>query len=917
MKKGMIVFLMFCILFVGSLFASSVTVFGKIRYLDNLSAAIGANITIYNLSFNGQELQKTVANSTFSNLSGDYNLTFVANQNDMYSIQVVKYNESNTRVATHVSIPLPEFPYQMFTSVVNNTNVSLINATTIFVNATNETGASTFSGWMSEDGTGMQLDSFMGMNSEVTNRTIHAPLGKNYSLTIMKLPPQGGGGGAIPRSITINTSNLTSGFGRGINISVNLSHSMTFVMGNITVVGNTTAVNITGIMLHSFTEGVHFEHGHKLTPGQLEPNATQPGFSLTQNIAAPFWNYTFTVDAAGGQGIKYMMIVYANTTNNEYFAGFQNMSAISGTNLTLNVTLRRLVGEFSAASGFSDINTTKYIVRLSSNGSYVNTTDGRLKVEYASYSNDQGSVPVVLELSPNSSGFFKFPMITGYNATASMFSPNYAPIKKKINTSLNITYINVSSMEFGPPGHEGGGNDAFSGIRFNFYRSNATCNTAEPPDSCRLTNFGSNPMADGFNPMSLVLSWGNILNVRMNDSTGGFVLYLIGVDLLGAGPPAAQYDQTTTDATSGSSFDNAKRVGSLAPDTVQYIWVGFTYSDTSLNDSANVSVLLSQTFDDDWNSDWNASAYPNGTGTPSYYGDYNQTFFNASQSYGNAVGGVLCSTTDANATCFINTSTNLVWFKIPHFSGSSANVLGAALSSSSGGSTSSSDNPIVRKASGEVTVDCSDQSITVVATPEDSTVRIVSENSVPYYEFEELENGEAKQTDLANGIYNVYVSRSSYQTYKEIVTVDCEVQEELVPEEEPRADEELPVEDGLPEEPNPQIAEAEGDIHDAEQSVENATDEKRSVGLDNAKQKLEQAREAFENGDYENAKGLAAEAKQLADNATKETTKKETSPTKTPEEKPPEKKDEPTAAPACPIGFGLLALGIFVFLKKK
>ncbi len=86
-----------------------------------------------------------------------------------------------------------------------------------------------------------------------------------------------------------------------------------------------------------------------------------------------------------------------------------------------------------------------------------------------------------------------------------------------------------------------------------------------------------------------------------------------------------------------------------------------------------------------------------------------------------------------------------------------------------------------------------------------------------------------------------------------------------------------------PEEPPPYFEEAKVTVTEAEQAIETATNELRVVGLDNAEQKLGQAKMAFESGEYEEAQNLAAEAKQLADNAIKEA------------EKTDEKKDQTSA----------------------
>ncbi|HLD59413.1 MAG TPA: DUF4398 domain-containing protein [Candidatus Bilamarchaeaceae archaeon] len=143
------------------------------------------------------------------------------------------------------------------------------------------------------------------------------------------------------------------------------------------------------------------------------------------------------------------------------------------------------------------------------------------------------------------------------------------------------------------------------------------------------------------------------------------------------------------------------------------------------------------------------------------------------------------------------------------------------------------------------------------------------------------ETGELVFERVKEGLNKMKCANIHYQNnrgYKNIlytftVLPSQKIEEAPIPEEDQVIIEDNSSEQPQPEEPPPYFEEAKVTVTEAEQAIETATNELRVVGLDNAEQKLEQAKTAFENGDYENAKGLAAEAKQLADNAIKEAEK--------------------------------------------
>ncbi|MFH2106319.1 MAG: hypothetical protein ABII22_03595, partial [Candidatus Micrarchaeota archaeon] len=432
---------------------------GKVNFLSNGSGVIKANITIYSITFGQYGPEKSIVNSSIANYSGNYNASIPAiNPAGMYTLRVLKFNESNTVQATHISPTLPELPYQFFISAVNNTNISLVNASTIYIDATNETslgGQTNFSGLFFEDMAGFPIDEWA---TQVTNKTIYVQNDKNYTLTVMRFGQNGPG--IMPRSIRILSSNLTtpSQWTSGTyNATFNITQKIIWVGGNLTFIGNTSPANFTTIVAYpSAGPFTHINHGQMYNGswGVPDPtgvsNETAIRVELHRSTAlVDYFAYNFTIPSAD-TGINYLLVAYGNDSN-FYYAGFQNITARTGSNLTINISMKKLIGNYSATSDpFSDISTVKYPLLASYNSSIITTSGGEAKIEYSGYSNDQGNVSVSFATSSDTSGTFWFPMITGYNATVSIFNQNYAPIKKSINTSSNGTIVFLKSMEFGP-----------------------------------------------------------------------------------------------------------------------------------------------------------------------------------------------------------------------------------------------------------------------------------------------------------------------------------------------------------------------------------------------------------------------------------------------------------------------------------
>ena len=209
-----------------------------------------------------------------------------------------------------------------------------------------------------------------------------------------------------------------------------------------------------------------------------------------------------------------------------------------------------------------------------------------------------------------------------------------------------------------------------SGIFIDFLVSNETCDVPEPPAGCSLM-----PQTDmsSFNPFSIVMGGGS-MSFRMGKLTSGnstgIIVHYVNVDLLASGPPDALFDANANSSSNSSTFSEAWRFGSSGPSIYDRIIIGMPYSDNLLNDSGNISVLLKKLYDENWNVVWDADVNSS-IQVPPDYGDFNGSWFNSSTH------GPVCTSNLADL-CYINTSTNMLWIQLPHFSGTGPDVLGEA-----------------------------------------------------------------------------------------------------------------------------------------------------------------------------------------------------------------------------------------------
>lgn len=271
----------------------------------------------------------------------------------------------------------------------------------------------------------------------------------------------------------------------------------------------------------------------------------------------------------------------------------------------------------------------------------------------------------------NPLGQIDVPLLTNSAVDLRAFALGTSPQRTKYSSSqLAGNYIFFTTLKnFDRDNPDG--NEDISALDIELFDyNNASCNVAIPPPSCRILNYSdtnaSNIAYDVYKSMLLGRS-----NVRIKDrATNASVMY-VGTDLRHSNfPPVFMGDSADTDNSTTTSFDETWRLGSKGPEMYDYVFASIPYDNDSLNESKGVNVSLSTLFDTEssstWNNLWNITK--NATSAINNLSDYSAEY----SEWEYLVDGSACATTLASISatdpCGINTSTDLLYLRIPHFS---------------------------------------------------------------------------------------------------------------------------------------------------------------------------------------------------------------------------------------------------------
>ncbi len=658
---------LFALVLLGFVLTVNATNFSGYTYNTTEGALNATNVTIEIWNDETSELTLNTSYSALSNASGYWNITIPDSELVTgKSVKFVPRHYVSGVYADYVGAILPPFPSEEITEMLNASaiNFYLKGGATINISAVNVSGGSVNFTYMVKD-TRLGFPISSDWTNYVYQKVIYLPADRNYSIEIFPFQ-------RMPIYYDLN----------------NLSAYPTPKIVNITFNTTTSAVRVTGRFNLSNGTGIFdemniinylLEPGSMVFMGQAMPYNMSAWYGLTDTYNTVSGEYNISLEGTA-MSSKVLMFAIAKS-GNDYYGAFRNISpTISGGDINgFNFTLYKLLGSPTNITVNQGTGGNMNVTASKTTFAFVNasnvsltTATGHIEVElqYSGINGNLTDFTWMLDVQQSDQGSFTLPLLNYSIKKLNMFTQNYAPLKLKYTAAQLASNINITLRPFNP----GGIDSDFSGIQMKMFKSSAECDVPSPPSSCDLAGTGGEKAEDDFKPLNAVISGGK-LSLRIKK--GSIVIHYKNVDMIASGPPDAAFDQSASSSTSGSTQEEIWRFGSLGPEIYDSLLIGFPYS--GIDDSYDINVSLPYLYDNSWTMVWNTSA--NGTtgigANLTDYADYNTNWFS----------GINCSKTNQTANCFVNTTTNIIWMQLPHFTGVGPSTRGTA--SSSGGSSSS------------------------------------------------------------------------------------------------------------------------------------------------------------------------------------------------------------------------------------
>lgn len=700
-------------------------------YVKNESGGYqnGTNVSIYRWQEgqNGPPTE-TLMGSTLSNENGAFTLSGLSSAGGvLYKLKMIYYNQTDSSQALKIGTILPQFPSEMYypqefhgnyefmrPPSLNGTTFYLGSAATINITANNGTTAQRFGYMLMEQSTGFMIESNSMAN--VTNAKIVVPTGRTYTLMLIRANSAfrqiGGCNGrfmndsACPTPPKSNSTISPSTDGQVINVDMDMTISRVQSYGCIGVEGNSSTITNISVILPRMTPWTGFVPPAR--PDVQDINLTNTGqlnYSDSRCLGKIAWYNISLLNA------NYLMEFYGRNDTSarggEFVGAFQNVSfggQSSGTNNNVNITLGRMAGNFRAATTSEMLmgtgtNTSKFAIRIQNSTGGAITQDTP-NVELHVRNNVFGEMTYIIEEMTNGTFYLALPL----NSTvkAKIFSNNAPPKEKVVNLSLgelNITLTTLSGGDAGFRRKNASGqlemanisDDSF-GINMSFIRASASCNVISPDSSCYLTT----SLARNFNPLAALVA--GKINMKMSLPSTGISITFYNFDMFAAKQPPME-SVLNNQSSGGGASTPVWEFGSFVPaDVYDYAVVGIPYSDADINDSAPVNMSVAQLYDENWNAVWNYSAGDRpsslSASVDDYLGNANNRSYNSTGYRDLLNGGIVCNATNSSVAsavagtyCYIDTSSNIIYMRVPHFSGVAPSVTGSAPSSASSSSS--------------------------------------------------------------------------------------------------------------------------------------------------------------------------------------------------------------------------------------
>ncbi len=679
---------------------------GTIR--DNNGIVVNNTVINVTVSSIGSQGPSAIAYyATTSNASGWFNITLPANGAWMYK-PVIRHTNSTYNTIDLVGPTVPEFPYQEF-SMLNSVNFYLKQAGIINITAINSSGDRITFNYQVKD-TKLGYPIAYDFTNYVNEANIYVPTDRNYSLMIY--PYQ-----SLPVSFNWNnfSSNSSYNFGseypttnlsrynattKTVHKQFNTTMNLIRLTGYINISGITgwNELNVAALLLEPGNM-VYLQYG--ILPYNMSAWSQQSDvYNLSTGLNASGY-YNITVP--GPAETQSLLLIATARNGTSYYGGFKNISVNYATaaaqyNFTRmygmlgdvsNLTLRN-----SASQGNTNVTCKKQTFNIlnSTNSTYTNTAHIEATVDYSSY----GAMEFTfMEDVAQNAGSFSIPLlnVTGVKEF-NVFVQQGAPKRLAKTAAQIISNNNITINSFDPGDIDGA--LANSQINVAMYKSNSTCDVPAPDSSCLVT---SSANLDSFNPLSAVIG-GGAISFRIGTSSG-ILIHYVNVDLLASGPPDGLFENDAGTSDSSTSFSNAMKFGSAGPTMYDYILISMPYvegstSTTGLNESIDVNLSIPNFYGQDTNGnmDWTTPIWSsaNGTNATAFAGNYSHysTYSSQWQTLMTPTNCTRTATSLSSTTpCYIDTTNNRIWIRLPHFSGTAPTVTGSIVTASSSSSSSS------------------------------------------------------------------------------------------------------------------------------------------------------------------------------------------------------------------------------------
>jgi hypothetical protein len=716
--KKIILCLFFLTILVAS-FATAATIeFNGTAYDINGATLNNTNVSIMVKS----GANEVSTNSTASNASGWFNITIGGVEtNYTFFLSMFHRNVTTTQV-DYVGQSLPPLPYTQF-STLGNINFYLQEAGTINITAINSSNSYTqFGASVKDKLLGYPVQScWSNIIAGDKDYVCYVPKNRNY--TVMIYSSNGADTNFVPVSWEWNNFSGSSDYSiadqQGSTSAQSTYNATTSVVTKVFNVSESFA-RVTGYLNNTLLRNFSSWNNITVVPYVLEPGdmifssaGTLPyntsSFNqqtLEYNKATGVANFSgwfnITLPYAAAETVKY--VLYATAYNEtDYFAGVRNITVAGDANL--NFTLYGMLGDAgnvtmtNAVAGGADwvAFTKKQTFNIVNSTTNATISNQQFHVEATLDYTDYGCDHDITFMEDVSSGAatFSIPMlnVTGFKEVNVYSMGVWAPKREdtrtvtQIEDTTNGPAANISMSLFSPTTL---GGDSGSSISIALYRSNSSCDLPSPPTGCSLVS----GTMDSFDIFPYIIG-GGALSIRMG--MGEVFVHYVNVDMFASGAPDALFenDDDVTEGTSGA-FSKAMRFGSAGPKIYDYILTSMPYteggsSNTGLDEDAAVKMNVSTIYDENWNVIWNTSLNgSSGTALGANFSHYNAD----ASAWSTLMGLVTCTTAvgsfSATTPCYIDTTNDRIWVRLPHFSGTGPEIFGTVASANTSSTTTTS-----------------------------------------------------------------------------------------------------------------------------------------------------------------------------------------------------------------------------------